>query len=79
MQLAYPSFPFKPTGQQIKRKTNVKQWYFELFNRPSVVYYHVPMQHTVVHRRVWPILKPIWALYSVKHKIKRYSLRVEVI
>ena len=75
IQLAYPSFHFKPMGQQIKRKTNGKEVYFELFNRHSVVYYHVPMQHAVVHRRVWPILKPIWALsYTVK-SIKSKDIR----
>ena len=79
IQLAYPPFHFKPTGQQIKRKENGKEVHFELPHGHSVILFNVHFQQSVEHRRVWPILKPIWALYSVKHKIKRSSLRVEVI
>ena len=64
IQLAYPAFHFKPTGQQIKHKENGKEVHFELPHSHSVILFNVHFQQSVEHRRVWQILKPIGAIMN---------------
>ena len=77
IQLAYPAFHFKPTGQQIKRKENGKEVHFELPHGHSVILFNVHFQQSVEHRRVWPILKPIRAIRHQNSNFKRHLCEAE--